>query len=102
MSGSRLLSAALVVCGLALWEAAVRGFQIPAFILPPPLVIFRTAVLQAPLLASHAAITALEILAGCLLALAVADYQQGKQVKAEEAAPIYLRDTVVHRSTTNK
>lgn len=72
MSQSRLLSAALVVCGLGLWEAAVRGFQIPAFILPPPLVIFKTAALQAPLLASHAAITGLEILAGCILALAVA------------------------------
>ncbi|MGD8366973.1 MAG: ABC transporter permease [Desulfobacterales bacterium] len=70
----RPLLPALTVMLLALgfWEAACRGLSIPSFILPGPLQILKTAVSQAPLLASHATVTGLEILAGCGLSVLAA------------------------------
>ncbi len=65
-------SLVLIVALLGLWEAACRIFDIAPFILPGPLTIFRTAAVRAPLLLPNAAVTGLEIVAGCALALAIA------------------------------
>lgn len=72
MTRGRFLTLAVMVSIVALWEAFCRVFAVPAFILPSPAMIVYTAVTQAPLLASHTAVTALEILVGIFVALAVA------------------------------
>ena len=57
----------LVLLGLlALWQAVVWLTGVPRFLLPPPLLVGRTLLASAPLLADHAAITLLEILRGLL------------------------------------
>ncbi len=68
----RYLTLGVVVSLIALWEAVCRIFDVLAFILPSPARILYTAVTQAPLLASHTLVTAVEILAGILVALSVA------------------------------
>ena len=57
---------------MAVWEALCRFFQVPDFILPPPSRILTVAVLEAPALLPHAAVTALEIVVGIGLSLMVA------------------------------
>jgi putative hydroxymethylpyrimidine transport system permease protein len=57
---------------LAGWEAACKIFAIPDFILPGPVRILSVATGRAPLLAFHAAFTALEIICGIALAMLVA------------------------------
>ena len=68
----RLLGAGIILVLPALWELACRGLDLPAYILPPPSRIGLVAVTRAPLIAPHALATALEIVAGIFLALAVA------------------------------
>jgi putative hydroxymethylpyrimidine transport system permease protein len=54
------------------WEMACRLLSVPDFILPAPTAILSVAVVQAPLLLPHAAVTALEIVLGIFLSLLVA------------------------------
>jgi putative hydroxymethylpyrimidine transport system permease protein len=57
----------LVLAGLLLlWQGFVWLADVPRFMLPPPWLVARTLVGQAPLLADHAAITLVEILLGLL------------------------------------
>ena len=72
MRSSDSLSLVLVVVILGLWEGAVRFMEIPVFILPPPSTILVTAVIRAPLILPHAAITLIEIILGIVLALGTA------------------------------
>ena len=72
MKYSRLIAFAGAFTILAAWEMACRGFAIPDFILPMPTQIISVAVSQAGLLLPHAGITALEVLIGILISLAVA------------------------------
>ena len=72
MNRSVFMAVLLVLSVLAIWEAACRYGDIAKYILPAPSQVFITAVGQAPLLASHAIVTASEIAGGILLALAVA------------------------------
>ncbi len=72
MNRSALMSAALVLTVLAIWEAACGYGDIAEYILPAPSRVFITAVGRAPMLAGHAIVTASEIAGGILLALAVA------------------------------
>jgi len=65
-------SLSIVLFILAVWELACRWFDLPDFILPPPLRIMTVALLQAPSILPHAATTAMEILAGIVLSLMVA------------------------------
>lgn len=69
---SNILAFGLLLTVLGLWEAACRIFEIPVFILPPPLLVGKTAILKAPLILPHALITGTEIICGIALALAVA------------------------------
>jgi len=64
-------------CGIALlilvlWELACSSFNLPDFILPAPSNIITVSVTNADILAPHAAVTALEIIAGIILALIIA------------------------------
>jgi putative hydroxymethylpyrimidine transport system permease protein len=72
MKYSRLIALAGALMILASWEMACRGFAIPDFILPMPTQIISVAVSQAGLLLPHAGTTALEVLIGILISLAVA------------------------------
>ena len=57
----------LVLAGLLLlWQGFVWLSGVPRFMLPPPWLVAKTLISQAPLLADHAVITLLEILLGLL------------------------------------
>lgn len=66
-----LPSLALVAIVLLLWEAAIRGFAVPAFVMPPPSTILATLVIQQVDLLAAARVTAGEVLLGFLLSAAV-------------------------------
>ena len=61
----------LLLIAAALWEWAVRIFKIPAYLLPPPTEIFKTAWLKCDLLLGHTLVTLAEVGLGFLLALVV-------------------------------
>lgn len=69
--GVLALAGLLALLALA-WELPVRLLETPAFILPPPSQVLAVATARWGLLAPHAAVTLLEIVAGLALALAVA------------------------------
>ena len=67
--GSRpqLVISLLIFVGLiAMWEAAVRVFQIPSLVLPPPsaIAISLAAMLQSPQMIRHIGVTAIEVVGG--------------------------------------
>jgi putative hydroxymethylpyrimidine transport system permease protein len=72
MNRVNLLAGFLVILILGLWEVLVRILAVPVFILPPPSNILVTALIKAPLILPHAAITCAEILLGISLALCTA------------------------------
>ena len=72
MSLPKLISLAGILLILSAWELACGTFDIPDFILPPPSLIFTVAVSQAAILLPHAGVTALEVLIGILLSVAIA------------------------------
>lgn len=72
MSRARYITIFFVALILFLWEIVCRVLEVPTFILPSPSRIMSTAVVEASLLSSNTAVTALEILAGIFVALAVA------------------------------
>jgi len=72
MKKSTLISLTLIMTVLAVWEAACRFFEVPDFILPAPVQIVTVALVQAPIIFPHAAVTALEIILGIFLSLLVA------------------------------
>lgn len=63
-----LITSAVV---LAAWEAAVWLFDIKPFLLPPPTSVISTLVARADLLAGHAWITLVEILAGLAIGFVI-------------------------------
>lgn len=72
MNRVNVLAALFVVLILEFWEAFVRISAVPVFILPPPSSILSVAMIRAPLILPHAAITFTEILLGICLALCTA------------------------------
>jgi len=72
MTGPKLYTLMIVLVLLALWQGACRLWQVPDFILPTPSRILWQAVAQTPLLLPHAGVTALEIILGIMMALALA------------------------------
>ena len=72
MNRVNLLAALFVALILGFWEAFVRIMAVPVFILPPPSSIFTIALIQAPLILPHAAVTFTEIIMGICLALCTA------------------------------
>ncbi len=65
-------SMAAVLLFLCLWEAGCWYYQVQDFILPVPSRILTVGISRAALLAPHAGVTALEVLVGILISLAVA------------------------------
>jgi putative hydroxymethylpyrimidine transport system permease protein len=72
MKYHRLCAFAGALLILACWEMACRGFEIPDFILPMPTQIISVALFKATLLIPHAGATALEVVLGILISLAIA------------------------------
>jgi putative hydroxymethylpyrimidine transport system permease protein len=72
MERSSIYSLLIAITLLGAWELACRGFNVPDFILPTPSRIFTVAVSGSLILLPHAAITAMEVLSGIILALLVA------------------------------
>ena len=72
MSRVNLLAALFVALILGLWEALVRVLAVPVFILPPPSGILAVALIRAPQILPHAAVTLTEILMGISLAVCTA------------------------------
>jgi putative hydroxymethylpyrimidine transport system permease protein len=69
--GRWLYPALLVLAMLAVWEAGVRAFEVPHYILPAPSEVLETLVTQRAVFLRQGAVTALEVLAGGLLGVAV-------------------------------
>ncbi len=72
MSRPKALTGGIAILILILWELACYAFHLPDFILPAPSNILTASVSNAAILAPHAAVTALEIVAGIILALMIA------------------------------
>jgi putative hydroxymethylpyrimidine transport system permease protein len=72
MSRSRIISMGGVFLILGIWEFACRALAVADFILPLPSHILAVAVSQTAVLLPNAAVTALEVLVGILIALMVA------------------------------
>lgn len=72
MNRSNLIALGMALGMIALWEAGVRLFEVPVFILPRPSDIAGVAVSKAGLIAPHALATLAEILLGIGLALVTA------------------------------
>ena len=69
MNRVNLLAALFVALILGLWEVLVRILAVPVFILPPPSGILAVALIRAPQILPHAAVTLTEILMGISLAV---------------------------------
>ena len=72
MTRSKGISLAIILVILSIWELLCRGLAVPDFILPSPTQILGVAIFQSPVLLPHAAVTALEIVLGIVLALLIA------------------------------
>jgi putative hydroxymethylpyrimidine transport system permease protein len=72
MNISKLIAVTVMIAFLGLWELLCRILEVPDFILPAPMQILHVAVVQAPVLLPHAAVTALEIILGIVLSLLIA------------------------------
>ncbi len=72
MIRSKVLTCGIALFVFVLWELACSSFNLPDFILPSPSSILTVSVTNANLLAPHAAVTAMEIVAGIILALIIA------------------------------
>ncbi|MDZ7667585.1 MAG: ABC transporter permease [Desulfotignum sp.] len=72
MTRTGMIALGLIGLILAGWEGAVKIWAVPVFILPPPSRILETAVVQAPQILPHAAVTGAEICLGIFLALVTA------------------------------
>ena len=59
----------LVIALFGLWEALVRAFRVPGWLLPPPSAIAEELLSSRALLARHAVVTLEEVLAGFVVAL---------------------------------
>ena len=63
-----LLRGIIILCGLILaWEVIVRIFQLPPYILPSPILVFKTGYTNKSLILSEAIPTMVETLLGLLL-----------------------------------
>jgi len=72
MKGHNIAALGFTMALLCLWEGWVRWAGVPAFILPPPSIVFYTAASRWALILPNAAATLMEILAGIGLAVATA------------------------------
>lgn len=101
-AGAVVRPAALAACSLALWELAVRQWDLPPYLLPAPSRIAAEMVARADLILYHGAVTAGEVLLGFLagsaagfaLALAMDAWPAVRQaltpwLVASQAVPVF-------------
>lgn len=71
--GQMILAPVSLAVGIVLWEGAVIAWQLPAFILPPPTLVWErlVQVLRDGSLLRHAAVTLGEVSAGLLLGVSI-------------------------------
>ena len=69
---NRLIPFAGILAFLAVWEAGVRLFKVPAYLMPPPSGVVDVFIKEIPKLAYHGWVTTYEMLLGYILAVAVA------------------------------
>jgi NitT/TauT family transport system permease protein len=69
---NRLAPLAGVLVFLAIWEAGVAVFKVPAYLMPPPSGVFYVFVVEFPRLLYHGWVTTYEMLLGYGLAVAIA------------------------------
>ena len=69
---NRLIPFAGILAFLAVWEAGVRLFKVPAYLMPPPSGVVDVFIKEFPKLAYHGWVTTYEMLLGYILAVAVA------------------------------
>lgn len=68
----QLIPAAFIFTLLAIWEAVVRIFHIPLYVLPSPVQVVQTLAAEAGTLWGHALITTMEAVVGIVIALVLA------------------------------
>lgn len=68
----QLIPAVFIFTLLIIWEAAVRIFQIPLYVLPSPIQVVKTLLSEAGILWGHALTTTAEAVAGIAIALVLA------------------------------
>lgn len=68
----QLIPVVFILVLLAIWEASVRIFQIPLYVLPSPVQVLKTLTMEAGTLWGHALVTTSEALAGIAIALVLA------------------------------
>ncbi len=68
----QLIPVIFILTLLAIWEAAVRIFGIPLYVLPSPVQVVKTLFVEAKTLSGHALVTTMEALAGIAIALVLA------------------------------
>lgn len=68
----QMIPAIFIFALLAIWEAVVRIFQIPLYVLPSPVQVVKTLAAEAGILWGHAQVTTMEALAGIAIALVLA------------------------------
>lgn len=68
----QLIPAAFILTLLVIWEAVVRIFHIPLYVLPSPVQVVQTLAAEAGTLWGHALITTMEAVVGIVIALMLA------------------------------
>lgn len=68
----QLIPAAFILTLLVIWEAVVRIFHIPLYVLPSPVQVVQTLAAEAGTLWGHALITTMEAVVGIVIALVLA------------------------------
>lgn len=68
----QLIPAAFILTLLVIWEAVVRIFHIPLYVLPSPVQVVQTLAAEAGTLWEHALITTMEAVVGIVIALVLA------------------------------
>ncbi len=69
---NRIAPLAGIALFLGVWEAGVRLFNVPAYLMPPPSAVFMVCINEFPKLLFHGWVTTYEMLLGYALAVAVA------------------------------
>lgn len=70
--GQTLIPLLFILVLLAVWEGAVRIFQIPLYVLPSPVQVVKTLFAESGTLAGHAAVTVMEAAAGIAISFLLA------------------------------
>ena len=71
MRANWIYPSAAILCSIALWQVSISLFAIPAYLLPPPLLVLERLGSDFGFLLHHSWITTLETLGGFLLSIVI-------------------------------